>query len=176
MPDKTDAENAATGGENSTDGAGALATKVSELPQWAQDELSRARSDAASYRARLKDAKSEVETEVRKEYEGKLTEATNKVTEIQTKLTDSELFGLKIDVAIDSGVPGESLKTFADRLRGSTLDEIKADAEAVVKAFGVGASTGRATDRSAGLGNDNTNATPDDALSDFVSKSLGWNK
>jgi len=171
-------ENADAGTENNgagTDGAGAAATKVSELPQWAQDELSRARSDAASYRARLKDAKSEVETEVRKEYDGKLTEATNKNTTLQNELTDSKLFGLKIDVAIDAGVPGESLKTFADRLRGNTIDEIKADAEAVVKAFGVGAPAGRAIDRSAGLGNTQT-SSPEDALGDFVNNRLGWNK
>lgn len=175
MPENTDANNTGNG-ENGTAGAGnAEPTKVSELPQWAQDELSRARSEAASYRARLKDAKSEVETEVRKEFEGKLTEATNKVTELTTKLTDSELFGMKVDAAIELGVPGESLRVFADRIRGNTADEIKTDAEAVAKAFKVNAGPQRHVDRSAGLGNEQT-ANPDDALGDFVSKSLGWNK
>lgn len=174
MPENTDANNTGNG-ENGTAGAGgATPTKVSELPQWAQDELSRARNDAASYRARLKDAKSEVETEVRKEYEGKLTEAQNKTTELQTKLTDSELLGLKLDAAIELGVPGESLKVFASRVQGGTPDEIKTDAEALFKAFNVSGPT-RATDRSAGLGNDQT-TTPDDALGDFVSRSLGWSK
>lgn len=175
MPDNTDA-NAQNENGNGTAGAGnAEPSKVSELPQWAQDELSRARSDAASYRARLKDAKSEVETEVRKEYESKLTDVNNKVTELTTKLTDSELFGMKVDAAIELGVPGESLRVFADRIRGNTADEIKTDAEAVAKAFKVNAGPQRHVDRSAGLGNEQT-TTPDDALGDFVGKSLGWNK
>src|SRR5678816_3108452 len=105
MPDNTDANTQNENGNGTAGAGGATPTKVSELPQWAQDELSRARSEAASYRARLKDAKAEVETDVRKEYEGKLTEAQNKNTELQTKLTDSELFGLKVDAAIELGVP-----------------------------------------------------------------------
>ena len=175
MPENTDANNTGNG-ENGTAGAGNTEpTKVSELPQWAQDELSRARSEAASYRARLKDAKSEVETEVRKEYEGKLTEVNNKVTELTTKLTDSELFGMKVDAAIELGVPGESLRVFADRIRGNTAEEIKTDAEAVAKAFKVNAGPQRHVDRSAGLGNEQT-TNPEDALGDFIGKSLGWNK
>lgn len=160
------------GGDTASGSAAIEATKVAELPKWAQDELSRARNDAASYRARLKDAKSEVEADVRKEFDTKLTAAQNEKTELQNKLTDSQLFGLKIDAALAVGVPGDHLKAFADRLRGDTFDDIKKDAETIKQTFGVGA-TGRATDRTAGLGNDKP-STPDDALGGFIGQKLGW--
>jgi len=178
MADNTNASDAtATGDGDKASGSAATtdaaeATKVAELPKWAQDELSRARNDAASYRARLKDAKSEVEADVRKGFEDKLLAAQNEKTELQNKLTDSQLFGLKIDAALAVGVPGDHLKAFADRLRGDTFDDIKKDAETIKQTFGVGA-TGRATDRTAGLGNDKP-STPDDALGGFIGQKLGW--
>jgi hypothetical protein len=149
------------------------ATKVEDLPKWAQDELSRARNDAAGYRNRLKTAKDEVQAEVQKTFDDKVLALTNENTELKNKATDFDMSMLKLDTALEIGVPGEHLKAFAARLQGSTPDEIKADAEEVKKLFGTG--TSRATDRSAGLGNQKPEDAPS-AFADYVGKQLGWPK
>jgi hypothetical protein len=143
---------------------------VADLPKWAQDELSRARTEAAGYRTKLRDAETAngtLQTQVDAEIA--------KVSGLTTDLSDAKLFGLKLDAALEVGVPGEHLKTFADRLRGESLEELKKDAETIKTTFGVGIGTpnGRATDRSAGLGNDKP-STPDEALGTFIGSKLGW--
>jgi hypothetical protein len=173
MPNANDVTPAEGG--NGTEGTGnaapvAEAKSVSDLPKWAQDELSRARGEAASYRTQLRDAES-----ARDSFKTQYEEETAKVQGISTERDDAKLFGLKLDAALDVGVPGDSLKVFADRLRGSTLDELKADAKTLKEnGFGVPAS-GRPTDRSAGLGNDRT-PTPENAFGDFIGDKLGWGK
>lgn len=159
------------GGEGtSTEGKSAAEIKkIEDAPKWLQDELSRARDDAAKYRTRLRDAKSEVEAEVRSELSKEVDDLKTEVSDLKGKLTIAESEGLKLDAALAVGVPGEHLKAFAERLKGTTLDELKADAETAKKMFGAG--TSRATDSSAGLG-DSSNVTPESAFGEFVKKSL----
>jgi len=87
-----------------------------------------------------------------------------------------KLNSVKLDVALEAfDVKGDQVKAFADRLRGSTADELKTDAKSVVDTFGIapGKTTSRATDRSAGLGNDKP-PTGESAFAEAVAKSLGW--
>lgn len=162
-----------TGGQNTdaSTSTGKGAQNVSELPEWAQNELSRARNDAASYRAKLR----ETET-ARDNFEKTLNEESAKIKNLQTEVDDLKLNSAKLDVALEAfDVKGDQLKAFADRLRGNTPDELKADAKTVVDTFGIapGKNNTRHTDSSAGLGNDKP-PTGESAFADAVAKSLGW--
>lgn len=164
----TQNENSGTQNANTSTGKGAQ--NVSELPEWAQNELSRARNDAASYRTKLR----ETET-ARDNFEKTLNDEAAKTKTLQTEIDDLKLNSAKLDVALEAfDVKGEQLKAFADRLRGNTPDELKADAKTVVDTFGIapGKNT-RHTDSSAGLGNDKP-PTGESAFADAVAKSLGW--
>lgn len=168
-----------TGAANNTSEASGSATEntqateaksVADLPQWAQDQLSRARNDAASYRTKLRDVEAQVGT-----LQSDLDNTKKTVESLTVERDDAKLFGLKLDAALEAQVPSDALKVFADRLRGSTPEELKADAETLKKSgFGAPA-TGRVTDRSAGLGNDKP-STPEDAFGSFIGDKLGWGK
>lgn len=170
MPETTDANTSTDAGDKGTGNTGSAEVKsVADLPKWAQDELSRARTEAAGYRTKLRDAETANGT-----LQTQIDAEIAKVSGLTTDLSDAKLFGLKLDAALEVGVPGEHLKTFADRLRGESLEELKKDAETIKTTFGVGAApSGRATDRSAGLGNDKP-STPDEALGTFIGSKLGW--
>lgn len=166
----TGAENKTPEGSGSENTNAAEAKGVADLPQWAQDQLSRARNDAASYRTKLRETEA-----ARDSLQSSLDAEAAKAKALEVERDDAKLFGLKIDAALDAQVPGDALKVFADRLRGSTLEELKADAETLKKS-GFGAVTpGRATDRSAGLGNQKP-STPEDAFGSFIGDKLGWGK
>jgi chromosome segregation ATPase len=171
----TEANTGATDGTQNTDNANTSAGKgaqnVSELPEWAQNELSRARNDAASYRTKLR----ETET-ARDNFEKTLNDEATKVTALQTEVDDLKLNSAKFDVALEAfDVKGDQVKAFADRLRGNTAEELKADAKTVLDTFGIapGKNQNRHTDNSAGLGNDKP-PTGESAFAEAVAKSLGW--
>lgn len=160
------------GAENVPEGAGQAteAKSVSELPKWAQDELTRARNDAASYRTRLRDTEA-----ARDGLQTTLSDFESKNKALEIEVGDLKLAGSKIDVALDAyGVEKDQVKAFADRLRGSTPEELAADGKLAMETFGV-APRGRAVDRSAGLGNEKP-PTAEDAWSSFVGDKLGWGK
>lgn len=162
----TDENATVTNDEGTTSTESAAPKKVAELPEWAQSELSRARTDAATYRTKLRAAEEQLTT-----VQGELQAATDKASDLEVKLTETSLTSLKIDAALEIGVPGEQLKAFADRLRGNTPEELRADAEAVKALYGVGVPT-RATDPSAGLGNGQPKKTAESAFAEFVQKQL----
>jgi hypothetical protein len=166
-PANTDSPNAdADAGTKATD---SNVNSVDQLPKWAQDELSRARNDAAKYRERLKNAKAEVESEVRGAVEADLKRVNDENAELKLQVGDASLAHTKLSVALEVGVPGEQAVAFAERLRGSTSEELKADAETVKATFGVG--SGRVHDTSAGLGN-TTKSSPSDVFAQFVTERL----
>lgn len=90
-----------------------------ELPAWAKDELSRTRREAARYRTerntlkeQIKDAKSADEVQAL-------------VAEYEEKLARADLDLARERVARSANLPDE----LAARLKGSTEEELKADAE-----------------------------------------------
>jgi hypothetical protein len=95
----------------------------SDLPEWAQRELSRARSEAGKYRTernelreKLKDAKTPEDIEAAtKEY-------VEKVEALELQLTRER-------IARQFNLPDE----LAERLRGANEEELKADAQALQK-------------------------------------------
>lgn len=159
------------GTQNANTSTGKGAQNVSELPEWAQSELSRARNDAASYRTKLR----ETET-ARDNLQKSLDDESGKVKTLQTEVDDLKLNSAKFDVALEAfDIKGDQVKAFADRLRGSNPEELKADAKSVLDTFGIapGKNTTRGQDRSAGLGNDKP-PTGEDAFSQAIAKQLGW--
>lgn len=160
------------GGENNTTDAVTNAKSVSELPEWAQAELSRARNDAASYRTKLRETEA-----ARDNLEKSFSEESEKVKTLTTDLDDLKLNSAKFDVALDAyQVDGKQVKAFADRLRGASVEELNADAKSIMETFNVTpGSKPRAVDRSAGLGNDKP-PTAEDAFGQFVGDKLGWGK
>jgi hypothetical protein len=62
----------------------------------------------------------------------KLTAATAKVADLETKLKAAQSDALKFSVALDEGLT----KVQAKRLIGNTEEELKADAEELVQSFG----------------------------------------
>lgn len=95
----------------------------STLPDWAQKELTRARGEAAKYRTqrnelqdKLKDAKTP------EDIEAATREYVEKVEGLELQLTRER-------IAHQFKLPDE----LAERLRGATEDELKADAEALQK-------------------------------------------
>jgi|SRR5690242_4795173 len=147
------------------------ASDVSQLPEWAQSELSRARNDAANYRTRLREAEAARDT-LQKSYDDEVTKAKN----AEATLEDTKLTSLKFEAALEAlGIDTSPVNALADRLRGNTIDELKTDAKSVTEVFGGFGEKRRATDRSAGRGNDdNKPSTPEETFGDFLSGKLGW--
>lgn len=155
-----------------TETSKANASDVSQLPEWAQSELSRARNDAANYRTRLREAEA-----ARDSLQTSLDAEATKVKNLEATHEDTKLAGLKFEAALDAlGIDASPANALADRLRGNTIDELKTDAKSVTDAFGgIGDTKRRATDRSAGRGNETDKAsTPEETFGDFLSGKLGW--
>jgi predicted nuclease with TOPRIM domain len=165
-------ENNAGSGEGNASTSNAAAKSVSELPDWAQQELSRARNEAAGYRTRLRETES-----ARDDLQKSLDTEAGKVSQLQSDLDSLKSDNAKFDVALDAfDVKKDQVRAFADRLRGSTSDELIADAKSMLETFNVNANAPkapRAVDRSAGLGNDKP-PTGEEAFAEHIAKTLGW--
>ncbi|MEU5427622.1 hypothetical protein AB0H73_18735 [Streptomyces olivoreticuli] len=92
-----------------------------ELPEWARKELAKVRGEAASYRTRLRDAETKLsEAKSPEEFEVALAE----VRAENAQLEHTVLVG---SVARRFDLPDE----LASRLRGTTAEELEADAKAL---------------------------------------------
>lgn len=98
-----------------------------DLPTWVREKLSAANNEAAKYRTE------------RNEYREQATAALNQVTEVTNAKTAAEERAaaaekelLKYRVALEAGVPGGLIP----RLQGSTEEEIRADAAALLEQIG----------------------------------------
>lgn len=170
MPENPEgAENTGTAGES----AKPEPQSVKELPDWAQRLIQETRQEAADYRTRLRDAKDDARNEAKVEFENQISELNGKLSEQEKLLADKDLNYAKLEVALDAGLAGEQAVAFASRLRGTTAEELKADAEEALKIFTPSAnSNARATDPSQGRGTEPPK-TPDQIMGDFISSRLG---
>lgn len=66
------------------------------------------------------------------EFESKKADYEKNIAELNEKVSKAEIKNVRLDVAISAGLPIE----LADRLSGATADELKADAENLVKMIG----------------------------------------
>lgn len=156
--------------------------KVEDLPDWAQKLITDTRSEAASYRSKLRDAEKEAkkaaEADMEEKYEKKINDLNSKLENAQKDSEDANLNKKKIEAALEAGVPGDRAVAFADRLRGSDEKELKQDAEEALKVFTPQSddsninNSNRATDSTQGIGGDLKNG-PRDAGSAFAEFAMG---
>lgn len=96
-----------------------------------RQKLTEANAEAAKYRTELRAAQAEAQAALAKantadEYKAVIDTLNAKVAEMETGQ-------LRVAAALDAGLPRE----FADRLKGSTEAELKADAEGLFKLVGI---------------------------------------
>lgn len=122
-----------------------------EAPQWARDALSKANSEAARYRVERNEYKQQLDSAL-----DQLKALTDSKTAVEQTASTASLELQKLLIALDAGVPGDRARSIAERLQGSTEDELKADAQKLISDFGLNApaTPTRATDPSQGRGVD----------------------
>ncbi|MER8116280.1 hypothetical protein [Streptomyces sp. NPDC094031] len=107
-----------------TSGAGAggtSGTPEDELPDWARKELAKVRGEAAGYRTRLRDAETKLsEAKSAEEFEAAVTEVKQQNAALERSLVIAS-------VARRFDLPEE----LAGRLRGTTPEELEADAKSL---------------------------------------------
>lgn len=116
------------GGEDAAGGGDALS------PEALSAELKKVRAEAAKYRTQLRDLKPMAEKAKALEEAGKseIEKATEKLSAAEKRALEAETRALRLEVAIDKGLTPVQAK----RLIGSTLEELSADADALLESFG----------------------------------------
>ncbi|WP_394615889.1 hypothetical protein JNUCC0626_40165 [Lentzea sp. JNUCC 0626] len=117
----------ADGAEVAGDGTPSAAVKPEDdLPEWARKELTKVRGEAANYRTQLRAAQESLSNaKTPEEFQAATAQLSAKVTELETSL-------LRSSVARKYDLPDE----LAERLRGSTAEEMESDAKALQKFAG----------------------------------------
>lgn len=110
------------------------AASVNDLPEWAQTEIKKLRSENAERRKAAKQAEKEAEKLAQKQAEeqGKFKELYEaeqaKRLEAEQAASDAQLARLREKVGRELNIPA----ALVDRLQGETEDELKADAESIL--------------------------------------------
>src|SRR5690606_7009349 len=120
------------------------------LPKRAEDGWKGGRQDAANCRSRLHGGAGALRAKIEGEFNSQIEALNGELTELKAKAEEATLWQMKLDAALEVGVSGKHLKDFAERLRGTTFEELKADAEQAMSIYNIG--TDKATDPTAGLG------------------------
>lgn len=145
------------------------ANETALTPEALQSELKRARSEAASYRVAARDAKEAASKEVASQ----LSSLSDEKASLTAEADRLNLKLHKLEAALSVGIPGESVSEFADRLQGSSLDDLKADAEKLKGMFGTGSTARTApVDHSQGKGGSTDGSDPADVFAALVTKNL----
>ena len=120
---------------------------ANDAPDWARKAISDANSEAAKYRVERNALKQQLD-----EVLGEKTQLTDTLAEAEKARDAANMELLRLRVALDAGIPGDRARTVAERLQGTTEDELKADASKLVQEFGLNKKNDRATDPSQGRG------------------------
>lgn len=169
-PAVTPADLAAAAGGVTSAPAVAATESVDDLPAWAQKEIRSLRQEAADKRTRNSALEAEM-TQVRNDL------ATKEASYAQ-QLSASAMEQARYRAAVSSGVSADRIDDFASRLRGSTPEELAADAATLAQLFKTNSTehvpANQGFDPSQGLGNSNpAPMTPAQVLGDLVSQRLG---
>lgn len=122
---------------------------TADIPAWARQQISDANSEAATKRVELRDTKNELDS-----VKSQLAAANNESATEKTRADTAVAELTRYKIALAAGVPGERIESIVGRLRGETEAELKADAEQLVKDFGINSAPPAATDHSQGHGGD----------------------
>src|SRR5690606_34590253 len=97
---------------------------------WAKKELEKARKEAAGYRTKLREAEPFVKKAQELEEASKtdLEKLQARISELESANGDLTTYKLRREVADAKGVPA----AWVNRLKGSTLEEMEADADELV--------------------------------------------
>ena len=94
-----------------------------ELPEWARKRLTKANAEAANYRTRLREAETRLNgAKTTEEFETALADVKARNVELEQEIT-------RVRVARKFNLPDD----LAARLRGTTAEELEADAQALQK-------------------------------------------
>lgn len=143
---------------------------VNDLPEWGRRAISDANAEAAKYRLAAKTSADEAVAAARVEFDAQLQSLATEKTSIAGE-RDNAVTGLKkLQVAIAADVPGEQAVAFADLLKGTTEDELKAHAVQLKEMFGTPAGKQRPTDKSQSAGGNSASGvkTPAELFADMV--------
>lgn len=99
---------------------------ISDRIQRAQNTVRKEYADYDSVKSELSTAKTDLEKAAQQN-----TDLSNQIKELQEKLSKSETDSAKTRIALETGIPYE----MRNRLNGTTEDEIRKDAEELVKFF-----------------------------------------
>lgn len=118
-----------------------------ELPDWARKQISDANAEAAEFRVKLRE-----ERKSRKELEDQtITLANERSAAIAAQAAVQNEFD-RLFVTIQADVPKDHIVTFANSLKGNTVEEMSAHAAELKSMFGTPNAPRPAVDRSQGQG------------------------
>lgn len=133
-PENDDLENGSPEEQNQDDSKGTKPGNVDELPEWARDQIAKARKEAAGYRAKLREAEP-LAQKARELQESQKTESeklTERLTGAEKRAQEAELRALRLEVAADKGLTPAQ----ARRLVGTSKEELEEDADDLLSSFG----------------------------------------
>lgn len=141
------------------------ADTLESLPEWAQKEIKDLRREGQNKGAKITSLEADLTT-ARNDW------ATKEATYVQQVATGTTELA-RYRAAVSSGVPADRVDDFAARLRGSTPEELTADAASLAQMLSVNATTPppvndqRGVDPSQGRGN-GTNSPPLTPAAEFA--------
>lgn len=169
MSDQTGADGAPAT-TDTTAGTAPAVEDVKSLPDWAQTLIGNLRKENGTHRTAKTAAEKAAE-----EWQGKFAQQEAAVQEVTGKLSKAELDAVKLKAAIAAKQTGDQALVFAERLQGSTPEEIAADAAKLAAFFGVAPAGTTATvkpDPSQGQGGSDM-ALNGDPLEQSLKEALG---
>lgn len=156
----------------STDDTTTTTDDIESLPPWARDKLTTANRQAAEYRVKARDARTSAETAVKAEHDAVVKQWNDKYESANNDLALVRNEFDRFKAAVAAGVPGESIATFADLLKGQTPDELKAHAAELLKMFKFESKDQVATDASQGRFSTDSGSATGSSFGDIIKHAL----
>jgi len=147
---------------------------MDKLPEWAQRLVKELRQENAGHRKKAKDAEElgakaeEQRLADEKKFQELAEKRAKELDTIKAELAAERLTRLRGEVAAAAGLPA----TLAERLRGTSKEELEADAKELKKLIPATA-TATAPGAPSGPNRDGKSKTPDDAKKEAVRRRFG---
>lgn len=108
---------------------------MNDLPQWAQDEITNTRAEAAKYRTQKNEAVEAAKAELAESYTEKIQALEAQIAEAQDGEKNSRTEVEKLKTAINAGIQHDKILGFADLLKGETPEELVSHADELKSLF-----------------------------------------
>jgi hypothetical protein len=146
-----------------------VAGSLGELPEWAQTEIRRARTDAAKYRRERNAIQKALQD---KDTDDGDRESRAEIERLTGELTAAHRDTARLRAALAADIPPTQAAEFAARLVGDTDEELAADAARLRELLGLPTPADRRPDPSQGAGVDHPTTSPAEAFAAFVQDKL----